>query len=285
VAQHFTLFPHLTVWEQVLFGIDADRAVADAWLERLGLRGFEDRLPSELSGGQRQRVALAQALAISPQVLLLDEPFSALDTPVRDELRRELRRVQRSTGASTVIVTHDPEEAALLADEIVVVSDGSLLQEGRVRDVYRAPASPEAARLLGIPNAFSSQIAALGRVRLGGLTLHADTGELRPGSPAIWAVSPSAVRILPEAAAAGSADPTVPGVVEDVAELGTAVELTVRVAPTIALRARDQDSSTSDWAAGDRCAVAIPAVAVWPAHDAPAGAGARERAGGRVSGG
>ncbi len=288
VAQHFALFPHLTVWEQVLFGTDADPVVADAWLERLGLRGLEDRLPSELSGGQRQRVALAQALAISPAVLLLDEPFSALDTPVRDELRRELRRVQRETQVSTVVVTHDPEEAALLADEVLVVAAGRVLQEGRVRDVFGAPRSPDAARLLGLPNAFAARITAPGTVRLGGMSLRAETGDLAPGTAVVWAVSPAAVEILPVNAAAATSTAgataastataaaataaarggcTIPGVVEDAADLGTAVELTVRIAPTVALRARDQDASTIEWDSGDPCAVVLPVVSVSPALD------------------
>ena len=123
------------------------------WLEHLGLEGLEDRYPDELSGGQQRRVALARALAIEPRMLLLDEPFTGLDAPVRDRLRRELRRLQREAGLCTVIVTHDPEEAALLADEIVVLDDGRVLQAGTREQVFRAPSSPEVAALLGIANA------------------------------------------------------------------------------------------------------------------------------------
>ncbi len=97
------------------------------WLDHLHLDGLQDRYPDQISGGQRQRVALAQALCRSPELLLLDEPFSALDAPVRLELRRELRRLQRETGLATVLVTHDPEEAAFLADEVIVISDGRAL--------------------------------------------------------------------------------------------------------------------------------------------------------------
>ncbi len=273
VAQHFSLFPHLTVSEQVRFGAGADLAAAGFWLERLGLGGLEGRLPSELSGGQRQRVALAQALAISPEVLLLDEPFSALDTAVRDELRRALRRVQREAGVSTVVVTHDPEEAALLADEILVVEDGRALQEGRVRDVYRAPSSPGAARLLGVPNAFAALVVAPGVVQLDGLSLLADTGDLAPGTAAVWAVPPAEVDVLTEEraeerAGGGRAVVSAAGVVEDAAELGTAVELTVRVSRGVVLRARDQDASSLRWVPGDSCRVVLPTVAVWPAHEA-----------------
>jgi ABC-type Fe3+/spermidine/putrescine transport system ATPase subunit/ABC-type sulfate transport system permease component len=271
VAQHFSLFPHLTVWEQVLFGSEAHSDAAGFWLGRLGLGGFEDRLPSELSGGQRQRVALAQALATSPAVLLLDEPFSALDTPVRAELRRELRRVQREAGISTVVVTHDPEEAALLADEVLVVETGRALQEGRVRDVYGAPTSPEAARLLGVANAFAVRVAQTGVVRLDGLTLPADTGDLEPGTAAIWAVPPARIRVLAAGAGQdGEHGLGARGVVEDAADLGTAVELTVRVAPDVVLRVRDEDPVAIGWAPGDGCTVTLPEVTVWPAGDAGA---------------
>src|SRR5208282_6455272 len=110
--QGFALYPHLNAWEHLLFASGATPETAAYWLGHLRLDGLEDRYPSELSGGQRQRVALAQALCRSPDLLLLDEPFSALDFPVRRELRRELRRLQHETSLSTVLVTHDPEEAA-----------------------------------------------------------------------------------------------------------------------------------------------------------------------------
>jgi molybdate transport system permease protein len=130
--------------------VDADVGLGSWWLKTLGLDGLEDRLPHQLSGGQRQRVSLAQAFSRSPRLVLLDEPFSALDAPVREELRRELRRLQRDAGLSTVLVTHDPQEAAFLADEIVVIADGQILQSGPSREVYHRPASPTVARLLGI---------------------------------------------------------------------------------------------------------------------------------------
>jgi ABC-type sulfate/molybdate transport systems ATPase subunit len=115
----------------VTFGVRADPARAAWWLDTLHLNDLTDRYPEQLSGGQRQRVSLARALAGGPGVLLLDEPFSALDAPVRDELRRELRRLQREAGLSTVLVTHDPEEAAILEDEILIVANGQVLQAGQ----------------------------------------------------------------------------------------------------------------------------------------------------------
>ena len=152
VAQGFSLYPHLTVWQHLLFAEGATPGRAAYWLDHLHLDGLQDRYPDQISGGQRQRVALAQALCRSPELLLLDEPFSALDAPVRFELRRELRRLQHDTGLATVLVTHDPEEAAFLADEVIVISDGRALQSGSTRDLFTRPSSPEVARLLGVAN-------------------------------------------------------------------------------------------------------------------------------------
>ena len=161
VAQGFSLYPHLTVWQQLLFAEGATPGEAAYWLDHLHLDGLQDRYPDQISGGQRQRVALAQALCRSPELLLLDEPFSALDAPVRQELRRELRRLQHDTGLATVLVTHDPEEAAFLADEVIVISDGRTLQSGSTRDLFARPSSPEVARLLGVANLHRSG----GRIR------------------------------------------------------------------------------------------------------------------------
>ena len=152
VPQDYALFPHLDVWRQLTFAPDADRGLARYWLERLGLTGLHGRFPRELSGGQRQRVALGRALARTPGLLLLDEPLSALDAPVRMELRRELRTLQHELAATTVVVTHDPDEAALLADELLVLENGRLIQAGRTAEVLARPASPHVAQLLGIPN-------------------------------------------------------------------------------------------------------------------------------------
>ncbi len=274
VAQGFGLFPHLTVWEQVTFSRHADHGAAAAWLERFHLRGLEDRFPSELSGGQRQRVALAQALASGPDVLLLDEPFSALDTPVRDELRRELRRLQRETGISTVVVTHDPEEAALLADEVLVIEGGQVLQEGAVARVYRAPASPAAARLLGVHNAFPAVVTAPGVVVLGGRSVPADTGRLTSGTPVVWSVLPHEIRIDARDTEqdASPVSGRLPGLVDEVVDLGTAVEVTVWIAHGIVLRARVSGVAGGRLAPGDRCTATVPVATVWAAPTEPTAA-------------
>ena len=181
VAQGFSLYPHLTVWQHLLFAEGATPGRAAYWLDHLHLDGLQDRYPDQISGGQRQRVALAQALCRSPELLLLDEPFSALDAPVRFELRRELRRLQHETGLATVLVTHDPEEAAFLADEVIVISDGRALQSGSTRDLFTRPSSPEVARLLGVANLHRAMVDSDGWIDAEGVRIAASTRRAGTG--------------------------------------------------------------------------------------------------------
>lgn len=163
VAQHYGLFPHLSVQanvETALTHLPASerRARALDCLCLAHVEGLEGRRPHELSGGQRQRVALARAIARSPKVLLLDEPFSAVDRSTRKRLYVELRRLHQQLGATIVLVTHDLDEAAQLASHLILLNHGRLLQEGATTEVLTRPASERAARLLDIPNVFSAQI-------------------------------------------------------------------------------------------------------------------------------
>lgn len=249
------LFPHLTVWQQLLFGSGALPGLAVYWLDRLGLRGLENRLPNELSGGQRQRVGLAQALSRSPKLLLLDEPFSALDAPVRDELRRELRQLQHETGLSTVLVTHDPEEAALLASEVMVIVNGSVLQVGTRREVFGTPSSPEVARLLGIANLFSGQVRSGGKIVCGDVEIDAPTDDLAPGTPLWWCIRPEQI-VLSEVG-------NLEAVVLEVIDLGATNELVLQIGAELVLRARGAFSSKL--LPGGRCRVALPSqtISVW----------------------
>lgn len=257
VPQGYGLFPHLTVWRQVRFGTGADDALAAHWLARLHLRGLEDRLPSELSGGQRQRVALAQALVRSPDLLLLDEPFSALDAPVRDELRAEMRWLQRENELSTVLVTHDPQEAAYLADEIIVLTDGRVLQAGPREEVFARPASPEVARLIGYCNLGRGRVVADGEVLVGSETLTVVTDGLAAGTEVIWSIRPEEIS-LEEAGPYGA-------VVLDCADLGAVASIVVEVAGGVRLEARS--AIRAPYVPGARVQVALPAEAirVWPA--------------------
>jgi ABC-type sulfate/molybdate transport systems ATPase subunit/ABC-type sulfate transport system permease component len=148
VPQGQSLLPGLSVWRQVNFGVGTDPQDASRWIHRLGLAELMDRTPDELSGGQRQRVALARALAYAPELLLLDEPLSALDRPVREELRLELRRLQEEAPVATVLVTHDRDEAALLAGDVIVIEAGRALQGGTREEVFAAPVCAQVARLI-----------------------------------------------------------------------------------------------------------------------------------------
>jgi molybdate transport system ATP-binding protein len=154
VFQDYVLFPHLTVRDNVAFatrmrGSRADaRAAAEPWLGRYGLTTLADRLPAELSGGQAQRVALARALAADPEVLLLDEPMSALDVEIRDEMRAELSTHVREFGGATVLVTHSPADAAALADSVLVLESGRVTQRGTLDELRAEPATPYVRRML-----------------------------------------------------------------------------------------------------------------------------------------
>ncbi|HMC49345.1 MAG TPA: sulfate ABC transporter ATP-binding protein, partial [Solirubrobacterales bacterium] len=148
VFQHYAAFKHMTVYENVGFGLKIRKwdkrkisTRVHELLDLVQLPGLADRYPSQLSGGQRQRMALARALAVQPQVLLLDEPFGALDAKVRVELRRWLRHIHDETGYTTVFVTHDQEEALELADRVVVMRDGRIQQDGTPDEVYSDPAN------------------------------------------------------------------------------------------------------------------------------------------------
>lgn len=189
VFQHYALFRHLTVFENVAFGMRV-RAIAkqevhdrvQELLKLVRLEGLGHRYPSELSGGQRQRVALARALAVRPRMLLLDEPFGALDAKVRQELRNWLRRLHEEMHVTTVFVTHDQEEAFEVADKVVVMRQGHIEQVGTPQEVFDQPATPFVMDFLGNVNVFHGRVQA-GRAHVGPFTLdYADYQHDEPRS-------------------------------------------------------------------------------------------------------
>jgi molybdate transport system ATP-binding protein len=219
VFQGYALFPHRTVAENIGFGLrdrpraDRERRVADI-VARLGLGGFERRYPSELSGGQRQRVALGRALAIDPALLLLDEPLSALDAPLRAVLRNDLRAILNDWGTAAVVVTHDFSEAYRLGDRIVVYDAGRVVQAAPRAELLWQPASEAVARIMGIPNVLHGTVikATPDRIQLRwrGQLLEAVNSPTRsylppPEAPLAFFVRPEYVRLIRKDR--GAADP------------------------------------------------------------------------------
>jgi putative spermidine/putrescine transport system ATP-binding protein len=165
VFQRYTLFPHMNIFHNVAFGLKLRKLEAQKirdrvgrMLELVGLPGFEKRYPAQLSGGQQQRIALARALVVEPQVLLLDEPLSSLDARLRVNLREEIRAIQRQLGITTVFVTHDQEEALAVSDRIAVMNEGVLHQYAAPDELYARPATLFAAQFIGSMNLISGRI-------------------------------------------------------------------------------------------------------------------------------
>ena len=150
VFQDAALFPHMTLARNIAFGLPKERHnEIEGWLARVGLGGLGDRYPHQLSGGQQQRAALARAMAPEPQVLLMDEPFASVDIVLRRRLRRECRMLLRERGTTTILVTHDPDEALDIADRIAVMETGRIVQFGTPQELYDAPAAPSVGAIFG----------------------------------------------------------------------------------------------------------------------------------------
>ena len=196
VFQSYALFPHLTAAENVSFGLEmrgVDRATREQrvreTLDMVGLKGYEDRYPRRMSGGQQQRVAVARALVIRPEVLLLDEPLSNLDAKMREEMQSELLSIQRSLGTTTILVTHDQQEAMALSNRIVVMSKGQIEQIAAPVEAYDHPSSPFVAAFLGKTNTLP------GEVRGGVLTVGEFRADVRgPDGPVVVGTRPEKVR-------------------------------------------------------------------------------------------
>ena len=255
VPQNYALFPHLTVTEQLAFPAGADPDMAKHWLDRLGLRGLEQRRPDALSLGQQQRVALARALVRPARLLLLDEPFSALDAPLRSRLRREMLALQNELPAATIIVTHDPAEAAMLADEILVLENGLVRQSGPNDAVFRRPNNEAVARLLGADHAAEGIAIGADGIAVGtGVVLKVAAPALKPGARVGWAVSAARVR-LSESGSYG-------GVVEAVIHVGSGHQIAIRFGDTRINAA----AGYIDPPCGSACRFDIDAdaVRIWP---------------------
>ena len=209
VFQNYALFRHLTVYENVAFGLKvkerrerptaaAIRSKVESLLELVQLSWTHDRFPAQLSGGQRQRVALARAMAVDPQVLLLDEPFGALDTQVRHELRRWLRRLHNELHFTSIIVTHDQQEAIEVADTVAVLNRGRIEQTGIPGDIYDKPSSAFVHRFLGQVNELPVRVQG-GRAYLGPLDIGSAADTLKSGGEHVALIRPHEIEIGPAA--------------------------------------------------------------------------------------
>ncbi len=238
VFQSYALFPHITVAENIAFGLEMRKVpkaemaprIAEA-LRLVRLDHLGDRLPRQLSGGQQQRVALARALVFRPDVLLLDEPLSNLDAKLRHDVRVEIRELQRKLGLTTVMVTHDQEEALIMADRLVVMSEGRIRQIGSQQDLYERPAEKFVADFVGRSTFIDGRIDGPGRfVSAGGLVIACDaTGAGQFSGQAALALRPERLALLNGAAPA--MENSFSGTVEFISYLGSQVDLHVRLSP------------------------------------------------------
>ncbi|TMV15478.1 ABC transporter ATP-binding protein [Arenibacterium halophilum] len=259
--QSYALFPHMSVARNVAYGLEMERLpkpeidsrVAEV-LEAAQLGGFANRRPDQLSGGQRQRVALARALVKRPRVLLLDEPLSALDKKLRQDMQLELKRLQAEMGITFLIVTHDQEEALVMADRIAVLKDGKLAQVGSPGELYEHPASRFVAGFIGEMNFVEGTATAQG-VEVPGLGLLRGASTLT--GPAVLAVRPERVDLL--TATPGDGRNAVTGTVEQVAYHGADMGVHVRLTNGAVMRALLR-------AGQDAPAIGAPATCAWAAE-------------------
>jgi iron(III) transport system ATP-binding protein len=210
VFQSYALFPNLTIFDNVAYGLvnrrkareEIRKRVAEL-LKLVGLPESGTKYPGQLSGGQQQRIALARALATSPGLLLLDEPLSALDAIERVRLRGEIRALQQRLGVTTILVTHDQEEALSMADRIVVMNQGRIEQVGTPREIYETPTTPFAADFIGKINVLAATAEGGGRFRVGGVAFSAARSDLAAGTPARLYLRPEEIAVHAD----GSAPP------------------------------------------------------------------------------
>jgi putative spermidine/putrescine transport system ATP-binding protein len=258
VFQAYSLFPHMTVRQNVAFGLrlrrvgaaERDRRAMDM-LDLVGLAEQATRYPHQLSGGQQQRVALARALAIEPQVLLLDEPLSALDAKVRAQLRDEIRRIQLEVGITTLFVTHDQEEALAIADRVGVMREGHIEQLAPPTEVYSRPATSFVAEFVGLSNRLSGEVRD-GNVIVRGFTLPLVERET-PDGQVVALVRPEAVTLASDDAPESGA---LVGTVIAVTFLGATSRVTVDLGDTTVLAQLSTADATA-LPAGSRVALTI----------------------------
>jgi iron(III) transport system ATP-binding protein len=235
VFQSYALFPNLTASQNIAYGLQntpmpkrqIEQRVKEL-LETVGLEGFSKKYPAQMSGGQQQRIALARALALSPSLLLLDEPLSALDAKVRGRLRVEITQLQKRLGVTTVMVTHDQEEALTMADRVVVMDKGVIAQVGTPRIVYQNPKTPFVANFIGSTNLWTGEVISSTQVRCGNILLDANIGEFEVNSQIEVAIRPESIYLLDSSQQNENLVNIVTAEIEGIEFLGSVYHITLR---------------------------------------------------------
>lgn len=267
VFQSLALFPHMSVAQNIAYGLKLRKASAKEQWERveellnvIELPHIADRAVSELSGGQRQRVAIARALAIQPKLFLLDEPLSALDAKLRDNMQIELRRLQQKFGVTTVLVTHDQTEAMMLADELVVIDHGIVQQSATPTEVYRTPANSFVADFIGAANLVQTDVGAAGKLELFGKELDLEIGQ-SPGTSVSVAIRAENIAL-----ARASTSDRARGSIVFARDLGAFREWLVQVMGQ-EVRVRSTSANAPEFLVGDAVSLTVDPrrVSVFPA--------------------
>jgi iron(III) transport system ATP-binding protein len=277
IFQSYALWPHMTVAQNVAYGLrfggrqvgktDRDRRVIEI-LKVVQLAGFESRYPGELSGGQQQRVAVARALVVEPEILLLDEPLSNLDANLREEMRFEIRRLHEAFGITTLYVTHDQAEAMVISDRIAVLERGRVAQIGTAEDLFERPRTRFVAQFIGRTNLVDALVAEHGLVVRDGLRLRvAPSSDVKPGTKVAVSIRPHAITLLSADVArrASSDENLLRGIVRRASYLGDGVDYEVEVDGVI-LRVAAAPSLRV--APGTAVTLAVPVDACLPLPDA-----------------
>ncbi|MGH7314003.1 MAG: ABC transporter ATP-binding protein [Candidatus Rokuibacteriota bacterium] len=276
IFQSYALWPHMTVAQNVAYGLrfkstlsrgDRERRVREM-LNVVQLGGFESRYPGELSGGQQQRVAVARALVIEPEILLLDEPLSNLDANLREEMRFEIRRLHERFGITTLYVTHDQAEAMVISDRIAVLERGRDVQVGTAQELFEQPRTRFVAAFIGRTNLVHATAAGPDTITQGDLRLRVAAGDLKPGAAVAVSIRPHAITLRAVGLPGGDTGANVlRGQVERVAYLGDAVDYEVRMDGS-EVRLRASALPGLPFRPGDAVALEIPVPACVPLADA-----------------
>ncbi|GAO29982.1 ABC transporter ATP-binding protein [Geofilum rubicundum] len=203
IFQDYALFPHLTVWKNITFGLNKksgknQRKLASEMMDLVGLAGYDNRYPHQLSGGQQQRVALARAMAPRPKILLMDEPFSNIDTVKKNQIRQELHSLLKKTGSTVIFVTHDTRDVMAMADQVIVMKEGQVLQQGTPQAVFKSPRNAYLAGFFGNTNFIEGRMVN-GQIRtdLGPLAMDAPVG-LTEDQPVLFSLRPGDISLTNE---------------------------------------------------------------------------------------